>query len=227
MRKTLLVRYIAAEIHALLFISMWVLYAGFSQPLANGPSNFPFVVLLIADLPISFVAFGVMFTSAEMGQLAALLWGVLGTLWWFAIGFAIDARIRRFRENRDTGTALFPATITESPVATYSRGTEFFVAAGVVAVLVMGSVAWQWRGWQGHFEKGEIGHFAFAPDGQSIVLIRSLGDSSRMEKVVLNSGMSTPIGKTFPCMAYSPTYSPDGVRIAFACERRQRGFHAY
>ena len=69
MRKTLRVKYIAAEIHALLFISMWVLYAGFSQPLANGPSNLPFVILLIADLPISLIAFGVIFTAYKMAAL--------------------------------------------------------------------------------------------------------------------------------------------------------------
>src|SRR5258708_5927197 len=41
-----------------------------------------------------------------------------------------------------------------------------------------------------------------------------------MEKVVLNSGASTPIGKAFPCRASSPMYSPDGTRIAFACESK-------
>src|SRR5450755_1680555 len=100
MRKTLRVKYIAAEVHALLFIAMWFLSFVFSQPLMNGPSAFPFVVLFIADLPISMIAFGVMFTSSEMGPVAAVLWGVLGTLWWFAIGIAIDARIRRYREKR-------------------------------------------------------------------------------------------------------------------------------
>jgi hypothetical protein len=104
MRNNLRVKYIAAEIHALLFISMFVLYAGFSQPLSNGPSNFLFVILLIADLPISLVAVGVMMTSANIWPLAAVFWGVLGTLWWFAIGIAIDALIRRYRENRATGT---------------------------------------------------------------------------------------------------------------------------
>jgi Tol biopolymer transport system component len=223
MRKTLRVKYIAAEIHALLFISMWVLYAGFSQPLANGPSNLPFVILLIADLPISLIAFGVMFTSAEMGPVAAVLWGVLGTLWWFAIGFAIDARIRRSRENRATGTALSPATITGNSVAIHSRRKELLIAMSVVAVLVVGSVAWQWKGWQGHFEKGEIRSFTFAPDGRSILLVRSHGDSSRIEKVVLNSDTSIPIGKNLPCTASSPTYSPDGTRIAFACETALTG----
>jgi Tol biopolymer transport system component len=223
MRETLRVKYIAAEIHALLFVSMWVLYAGFSQPLGNGPSNLPFVILLIADLPISLIAFGVMFTSAEMGPVAAVLWGVLGTLWWFAIGIAIDARIRGYRENRATGTGLFPETITTNSVAIHTRRRELLTAASAVAVLVIGSIAGQWNGWQGRFEKGEIRSFTFAPDGRSIVLVRSQSDSSRLEKVVLNSGTSTPIGNALPCMASAPTYSPDGTRIAFACESKPTG----
>jgi Tol biopolymer transport system component len=223
MPETLRVKYIAAEIHALLFISMWVLYAGFSQPLANGPSELPFVILLIADLPISMVAFGFMFTSAKFWLLAAVLWGVLGTLWWFALGFAIDARIRRYRENRATVMGLFPKTNTTNSVAIQSRRNELLIAASVAAVLVVVSIASKWNGWQGHFERGEIRSFTFAPDGRSIVLVRSQNDSSRMEKVALNSGMSTPISNSLPCMASSPAYSPDGARIAFACESKPTG----
>jgi Tol biopolymer transport system component len=223
MRKTLRVKYVASEVHALLFISMWVLHFVFSEPLMNGPSAFLFVILFIADLPISGIAFGVMFASNELGPVAAVLWGVLGTLWWFAIGFAIDARIRSYREQRATGTGLFPTTITADSAANHSRRREFLIAATVVVVLVVASIVRQWNGRQGHFENGEIGNFAFAPDGGSIVLVRSQGDSSRMEKVVLNSGTSTPIGKTLPCIASSPTYSPDGTRIAFTCESKATG----
>jgi hypothetical protein len=223
MRKTLRVKYIASEVHALLFISMWVLYFVFSQPLMNGPSAFPFVILFIADLPISGIAFGVMSTSNKLGPVAAVIWGMLGTLWWFAIGFAIDARIRSYRKKRAMGTGLFPTTITADSAANHSRRRELLIAASVVVALVAGSIARQWNGRQGHFENGEIGNFAFGPDGGSIVLVRSHGDSSRMEKVVLNSGTSTPIGKALPCMASSPTYSPDGTRIAFACESKPTG----
>jgi Tol biopolymer transport system component len=223
MRKTLRVKYIAAEVHALLFIAMWFLSFVFSQPLMNGPSALPFVILFIADLPISMIAFGVMFTSSEMGRAAAVLWGVLGTLWWFAIGFAIDARIRSYRETRAIGTGLFPSIITPNSVVTHGRRKEFLIAVSVVAVLVLGSIAWQWKGGQGQFEKGDIRSFTFAPDGLSILLVRSQGDSSRIEKVVLNSGTSAPIGNTLPCMASSPMDSPDGTQIAFACETELTG----
>jgi hypothetical protein len=223
MRKSLRAKYIASEIHALLFISMWVIYFVFSQPVMNGPSAFLFWTLLVVDLPISMIAFGVMFTSSQWGPVAAVLWGVLGTLWWLAIGFAIDARIRKYRKNRAVGTGLFTTTIATEPVASYSRGREIIIAASVAFVLVVGSTVWQWNGRQGHFEDGEVGNFAFAPDGGSVVLVRSRGESSRFEKVILKAGTSTPIGKDLQCKASSPTFSPDGMLIAFSCESKPTG----
>jgi hypothetical protein len=223
MRKSLRAKYIASEIHALLFISMWIIYFVFSQPVMNGPSAFLFWTLLIVDVPISMIAFGVMFTSSQWGSVAAVLWGVLGTLWWFAIGFAIDARIRNYRKKRAVGTELFTTTIATEPVASYSHGRELMIAASVAFVLVVASAVWQWNWRQGHFEDGEVGNFAFAPDGGSIVLVRSHGESSRLEKVILKAGTSTPIGKDLQCKASSPTFSPDGMLIAFSCESKPTG----
>src|SRR5580704_1520094 len=129
MRKTLRFKYIASELHALLFISMWAIYFVFSQPIMNGPSALLFVILFIVDLPISMIAFGVMFTSSEMGPVAAVLWGVLGTLWWFAIGLAIDARIGSYRKNRATGTEVFSTSITADSEDDHRRPREFLIAA--------------------------------------------------------------------------------------------------
>jgi hypothetical protein len=104
MSKAAQAKYIAPAIHAVLFLSMWVLYWASAQPLMDGPSALPFYVLFIADLPISFPAFSVMFTSSANGTLAAILWGVFGTLWWVLIGTVIDARIRSFRKKHDKTT---------------------------------------------------------------------------------------------------------------------------
>lgn len=223
MRKELQAKYLAAEIHALLFISMWVLNWAFSQPVTDGPSAFLFFLLHIADLPISFPAFAVMFTSSEMGTVAAVLWGIFATLWWFAIGFAIDARIRNYRMKRSRESDQIPATAMAKGMGTDYRRRELLVAATIVAIVIVGSSVWEWNGRQGHFEEGKIGDFAFAPDGQSIVLLRSQGDSSRMEKVALNSDTSTPTGKALPCMGSSPTYSSDGRTIALSCESKATG----
>jgi len=217
MRKTLQAKYIASEIHALLFISMWVLYSVFSQPMANGPSAVLFAILLAIDLPISSVAFGVLLTSAKYGGVAALLWGLLGTLWWYLIGLAIDARIRSHRESRAMETQKGPTVASDKATGTNYRRVELLIAASTVGVLIVASLAWAWNGAQGHFEKGKIGNLAFSPDTRSIVLVRSKGDSSAIEKVDLASKTSTPIKTAIPCTASSPTYSPDGRQIALVC----------
>ncbi len=199
MRKTLRAKYIASEIHALLFISMVSLFWGFSQPLMDGLSALPFFILLIADLPISFVAFGVLFTSSKWGTTAAVLWGVLGTLWWYGIGYAIDARIRSYRENRGMETEQSSSSAPSRDEFRPGRKRELLIAVSVVVLVSIASLAWQWNGRQGNFDRGKIGNFAFAPDGQSVVFVRSQGNSSQIENVVLVSGVSTSIGKAVPC----------------------------
>ena len=97
MRRSARAKYIAPAIHALLFLAMWALYAGSHQPLLNGTSRLPYGILLIADMPFSIIAFGVMFTSAKYGDIAFALWGVVGTLWWHLLGRMIDALIRRIK----------------------------------------------------------------------------------------------------------------------------------
>jgi hypothetical protein len=75
-------RLIAVALHILLFSSTWIAYWLQKQPLANGPAFWPFFVLLLVDLPISIVAFGIMW--GKNGFLYGLiLWGCLGTIWWY------------------------------------------------------------------------------------------------------------------------------------------------
>jgi hypothetical protein len=95
MGRTAQAKYIAPAVHAFLFLATWALYAGSHQPLLNGPSRLPFGILLIADLPFSIFAFAVLFTSTKYGGIAVVLWGIVGTLWWYLLGRAIDALIRR------------------------------------------------------------------------------------------------------------------------------------
>jgi hypothetical protein len=100
------VKYIAPAIHAFLFLAMWALFAGSGQSLMGGPSRLPFAILLIADLPFSIIAFGFAFTSEANAGIAFVLWGVVGTLWWYLLGRVIDALIRRFRGNSAGGRPI-------------------------------------------------------------------------------------------------------------------------
>jgi hypothetical protein len=88
-------RVAAPLLHISVFVLTWLLYWIQSQPLMDGPSRFPFAVILVADLPFSLYFFGIIFTSAERFPYAVALWGVLGTLWWWFLGSLIDKRLHR------------------------------------------------------------------------------------------------------------------------------------
>lgn len=90
-------KYMAPAIHAFLFIAMWALYAVLHQGLAEGLSGVLLGILMIADLPFSIVAFGVMFSGGKDGTIAVVAWGIGGTLWWHLLGRGIDALRRRRR----------------------------------------------------------------------------------------------------------------------------------
>jgi len=71
---------------------MWIS----SKPILNGPARLPFGILWVVDLPISAIAFSVMFTSAENDWFAWAVWGVVGTGWWYFLGRSMEALQRRF-----------------------------------------------------------------------------------------------------------------------------------
>jgi hypothetical protein len=81
-------------LHLCLFALTWVLFWIQPQPLAQGPADWPFRILFIADLPISIIAFGAMFNSDARFPLALALWGVLGTAWWYFLGCLMERRAR-------------------------------------------------------------------------------------------------------------------------------------
>jgi TolB protein len=199
----------------------------------NGLSAWPFLLLLIADIPISVVAFGVLFTSTTYGPLAVVLWGVVGTLWWYLLGRSIDARLRRRGEKRgmtevvpspdDSGWS--PSTMPSTAIS--RQGTWGMWLVGTFAVLAVALIAFAWA--QNGFEKanngGAIGDFTFSPDGQSVLLSRSQGGSKFLYKVALSSGIATRLTSASAGFENSPSYSPDGRRIAFAYAA-QRGEHS-
>jgi len=88
-------RLVAPGIHVCLFALTWVLFWIQPQPLAQGPADWPFRILFLADLPISLLAFGVTFNSDARFPYALAARGILGTLWWYFLGCLIEERKRR------------------------------------------------------------------------------------------------------------------------------------
>jgi hypothetical protein len=88
-------RLVAPMVHALVFVSTWLLFWLQPQPLLDGPARYPFATVFIADLPISAFAFGAMFNSDTLFPYAVAIWGVAGTFWWYFLGRAVERRRKR------------------------------------------------------------------------------------------------------------------------------------
>jgi hypothetical protein len=78
----------------MLFAATWIAYAVFPQPLMDGPARWPFAILMVADIPISLVCFGLVFSGRTL--LGLFAWAILGTLWWYLLGLGVEKLIRRF-----------------------------------------------------------------------------------------------------------------------------------
>jgi hypothetical protein len=89
-------RVAAPVLHAVLFLVASVLMVFSDHPILDGPARIPFAVLFFGDLPISAIAFGVMFSSEGQGPYAWVVWGIIGTAWWHFLGRSIEAWQRRF-----------------------------------------------------------------------------------------------------------------------------------
>jgi hypothetical protein len=88
-------KYIAPAIHAFLFIAMWASYTISGQGLSEGLSGVLLAILMTVDLPFSIIAFAVMFGGGREGDIAVVAWGLGGTFWWYLLGLALGALIRR------------------------------------------------------------------------------------------------------------------------------------
>jgi hypothetical protein len=218
-------KYIAPAIHALLFLAMWALYGGFDQPLLNGPAALPFGILFLADLPFSAFAFGVMFTSESNGPIAFALWGVVGTIWWHLLGRSIDAWIRRIRSKSPEPDTSAEPSEPHPPTAPprhallrFNRKT-WIVSCGVVIVLVIVALATSWNGPKGKFQEGAIGDSAISPDGHSLLLSRTINNTTFLYRVSLDTGAALRLTQAKSGVETSPSLSPDGKQIAFVYQQ--------
>jgi hypothetical protein len=89
-------RIAAPVLHALVFGIASILLLFSNEHILEGPTSLPFVVLWLADIPISLIASERLWFHAEHARLVWALWGVIGTIWWYFLGISIEAWIRRF-----------------------------------------------------------------------------------------------------------------------------------
>jgi hypothetical protein len=66
----------------------------------EGPIQFLMAVTWFADLPISLVAFGMMWSKGSRLYPELIAWGALGTGWWFLLGMSIEAWQKRLAARR-------------------------------------------------------------------------------------------------------------------------------
>ena len=90
-------KYVLPAAHGFLFLAMWGFYAASHQALSVGVQGLLFAILVVADFPLSYVAFGYMFMGGRDGTIAVIAWGVGGTLEWYLLGLAFDNVVGRFR----------------------------------------------------------------------------------------------------------------------------------
>ncbi len=215
-------KYIAPAIHAFLFLAMCALYAGFDQPLLDGPAALPFGILFIADLPFSAVAFGVMFTSASNGPIALALWGVVGTIWWHLLGRYWDSKTHRDRgssaEQDRTSEPRQLDSAAHHVLLRFGRKT-WFVSSGAVSVIVVLALLTSWNGRKGNFQEGAISSFAISPDNHSLLLARTINNNTFLYKISLETGAAFRLTQTRSGIESSPSFSASGKQIAFAYQQ--------
>jgi hypothetical protein len=101
-------KWLAPSIHLLLFgLTLLIAITHQSQPLFDGPAGPGFNVLFFADLPISVIAFSMMWDKHLVTGIA--LWGIVGTIQWYFWGLVIERILsnghKSKRQRRDNITA--------------------------------------------------------------------------------------------------------------------------
>lgn len=99
-------RITAPAVHACLFVVAYAYWLLFERG-AHHPGRFDLITIIwIADLPVSVLAsyltlgIGVSVVGRAQVAFAFILWGVLGTAWWFFLGISIETWIRRFSSSK-------------------------------------------------------------------------------------------------------------------------------
>jgi hypothetical protein len=86
-------QWLAASLHAVLFVIMWLTVSGQSPPTLDGTAA---NILLVADFPISVIGFSMLWDGK--GNSGFLFWGVAGTVWWYLLLTGIQWVIRKARQ---------------------------------------------------------------------------------------------------------------------------------
>lgn len=94
--RTLRSLWLFPSLHVLLFAATWLTAFVQPQPLLDGPARWGVCVLFFADLPVSVIAFSLMWDEKLIAGL--LLWGLVGTAWWYLLGLAIQRLLASIRE---------------------------------------------------------------------------------------------------------------------------------
>ena len=82
----------AAGLHAAFFGVTWLTAAAQPQPLLDGPARWGVYILFVIDLPVSAVGFSLMWDKKLV--LGLLVWGIIGTAWWYLLGLWLRRRSR-------------------------------------------------------------------------------------------------------------------------------------
>jgi len=89
-RSSVQSRWFAPVLHAVLFGLTWLTAFVQPQPILDGPARWGFIVLFFGDFPVSVIGFSAIWDHKLVFGL--LLWGIVGTAWWYFLGVWFQRR---------------------------------------------------------------------------------------------------------------------------------------